>query len=616
MQFRLGRADKEPIKPASSTARSLTAAATRVDLKDAASWQMFKLGDRRWQLESWRHYDICGELRFVANWLGQAISRCRMYVAEIDEHTGEPGDETSDATAREIGNSIFRGPAHRAEAQRLLSINLTVAGEVYIVCEAKDGDEPDVWYTVSSSEVYRQGDTIAVRRSMVYGGGKYTLREGKDILIRCWGPHPRVYDASDSTVRAVLPVLREIEQSTKRVFAEIDSRLAGAGIFAVPTEMDFPGDPGDTPSERFAARLEAVMAASLQQRDSAEALVPIVLEVAGEYLGKLQHITFESPVSETIINLRKDAVTRLAMALDIPPEVLIGMGKSSHWNAWQVEETTIKIHVEPILIRIADALTTGYLHPALKAMDVADYEKYTVWFDTAPLAVRPNRSDQALQFQEKGLLSAQATRGYADFPEDDKPSDDEANAAWLRQLVLAAPALIADPNVQLLLKLPPISMPAPQAPTGPADLSGGQFPEYDDNGNPITTEPADAGTRSLPSQATTGSVAGSALFIAADAAVRRALELAGGRLVPARDRITRYKDVPRHELHTHVWVDEARLPALLAGAWEFVTEQVPLLGVESDGLVKLLDGYTRALMINREPHSAELLAGVLMRAQK
>jgi hypothetical protein len=615
VQFRLSR-DKEPIKPASSSARSLTAAATRVDLKDATSWQMFKLGDRRWQLESWRHYDICGELRFVANWLGQAISRCRMYVAEIDEETGEPGDETQDETASSIGRSIFTGPARRAEAQRLLALNLTVAGEVYIVCEAKDGDTPDVWYTVSTSEIFRTGDTITVRRSMTHGGGKYVLQANKDILIRCWGPHPRVYDASDSTVRAVLPVLREIEQSTKRVFAEIDSRLAGAGVLAIPTEMDFPGEPGDTPSERFSAQLERTMAASLQQHDTAEALVPIVIEVAGEFLGKLQHLTFASPVSETIIGLRKDAITRLAMALDVPPEVLLGMGKSSHWNAWQVEESTIKIHVEPVLIRIADALTTGYLHPALKAMGVKDFERYTVWFDTAPLAVRPNRSDQALQFRDKGLLSDTATRGYGDFPEDDAPTEEETNVIWMRQLVLAAPALIGDPNVQTMLGLPPISMPAPQAPTAPADLSGGQFPEYDADGNPITSEPADAGTKALPQQAVGGSVAASALFIAADAAVRRALELAGGRLVPARDRITRYKDVPRHELHTHVWVDESRLPTLLAGAWEFVSEQVPLLGVESAGLVKLLDGYTKALMINREPHTAELLAGVIMRARQ
>ncbi len=56
---------------------ALTAAAVPINLGDAASWQMFKLGDHRWQWEAWRHYDICGEMRFVVNWIGQAISRRR-----------------------------------------------------------------------------------------------------------------------------------------------------------------------------------------------------------------------------------------------------------------------------------------------------------------------------------------------------------------------------------------------------------------------------------------------------------------------------------------------------------------------------------------------------------
>jgi len=607
-------------KPAAATSRTLTAAAARIDLKMPTSWQMFKLGDRLWQLESWRHYDICGEMRYVVNWKGQALSRCRLYAAKIDPKTGEPGDEATDQKILDIVDSVFGTPAGRAEAQRLMGINLEVAGECYVVVEgAADGSsDDDKWYTVSSSEVYRNGDDISVRRSMTMGGGKYTLDPAKDVLIRMWSPHPRVYDASDSTVRAILPVLREIEQSTKRVFAEIDSRLAGAGVFAIPDTIDFARQPGQDPGVTgFAAQLEETMATSLQHRDNAAAIVPIVIQVPADAVDKLKHITFESQVSEQIIGLRKDAVDRLAMALDIPLEILKGTGGSSHWNAWQVEETTIKIHIEPLLIKIADALNTGFFQPALKAAGVRNPETYTLWFDVSALAVRPNRSDQALQFNEKGLLSDEATRNYADFDDSDKPTDDETNVKWLRQLVIAQPALVGDPNIQSMLGLPAITVPAPPTPIAPPST----IPEYDQDGNPLpgtqdtTTEPADAGTRALPQQDQTNpAVSASALFFAAEGTVMRALEMANARNVPSKDRLTRYRDTPQHQLHTQVWVDPQRMPALLAGAWDFAAAQAGMLDVDRDEYVSLLDGYVRALMENREPHSPDLLKLVLARA--
>jgi hypothetical protein len=40
--------------------------------------------------------------------------------------------------------------------------------------------------------------------------------------------------------------------------------------------------------------------------------------------------------------LRREAVERLAIGLDMPPEVLLGLGDSNHWSAWQVDEQTWK----------------------------------------------------------------------------------------------------------------------------------------------------------------------------------------------------------------------------------------------------------------------------------
>lgn len=627
--------------PGTRPANALIAAAVPINLGDAASWQMFKLGDHRWQWEAWRHYDICGEMRFVVNWIGNAISRCRMYAADIADD-GTVGDETSDLQAKTIAETMFGTPAAKAQAQRLMGINMMVAGDVFIVAEGYQsavdgGSTSDKWYIASSSEVFRRGDDIMVRRSITHGGGNYKLDPQKDLLIRAWNPHPRRHDAADSTVRAILPVMRELEQCTKRVFAELDSRLAGAGILLLPDQLDFPrqppenpGDPQQTGLDGFAELLQRTMAQSLQQRDSAAALVPIILQVATEALDKIKHLTFDSTISDKIVEMRKAAVERMAMSLDIPPEVLTGMGGSNHWSSWQIEESSIKIHIEPLLIQLADALNIGYFQPALKAAGIKDPEKKTLWFDIAALTVRPNRSDQALQFVEKEIISDKAARDNAAFTDDDAPQQKELVYKLTKALVLAQPAYAGDPQVQKILGLPNIQMPAPPAPPAapgaPGDLMPGD-PGYDTAG----TEPADAGVRGLPSiaDAEAGNVgggkgqklgqlaasigSGQPLFYACDAAVRRALELAGGRLVPGPSR-ARYA-VAKHELHTRVVPDQSRVPALLAGAWTHVRDQAPALGVDADALEELLGGYCTELLTRGVAHEPGLLHATLYQAR-
>jgi hypothetical protein len=356
------------------------------------------------------------------------------------------------------------------------------------------------------------------------------------------------------------------------------------------------------------------------------------LQVAVDALDKIKHLTFDSTISEHISQMRKDAVARMAMSLDIPPEVLTGMGGSNHWSSWQIEESSIKIHIEPLLIQLADALNIGYFQPALKAAGIPNPEKMTLWFDIAALTVRPNRSEQAMQFAEKEYISAEAARKNAAFTEDDAPKKAELVYNITKALVLAQPAYAGDPEVQKILGLPNIQMPAPAAPPAPpGDLMPGD-PGYDTAGS----EPADVGARGLPqfpsvAEAESGAVPGkgqklaalaasalkplgdAALFYAADAAVRRALELAGGRLVAGPQR-TRY-GVPKHELHTQVVPDRSRVPALLAGAWTHARDQALALGVDPDALEELLGGYCTELLTRGVPHEAGLLRATLHQAR-
>lgn len=66
--------------------QSLVAAAIRITDLEGRGWPTYKYGDDSWQNEAWRLYDVIGELRFVANWIGSALSRVRLYVADVDKN--------------------------------------------------------------------------------------------------------------------------------------------------------------------------------------------------------------------------------------------------------------------------------------------------------------------------------------------------------------------------------------------------------------------------------------------------------------------------------------------------------------------------------------------------
>lgn len=584
---------------------ALVAAAAAIGL-DGTSWKTFRLGTTQWQTEAWRQYDICGELRYAANWMGSAISRSRLYVAEIDDK-GRAGKEVTDPALAILGETVFGGPANKAEAQRLLGVQLYLTGESYIVAEEVASSSKDIWYVASNAEVKRQGDTIKVKRSNVYGGGTHELRNGRDLLIRCWTPHPQLYDAADSSVRAVLPTLREIEQLTKKVFAKIDSRLAGAGVLFVPSEVEFPRGEKDPPGiAGFQAMLGRMMSQAMTDQSSASALVPLIVKVAGEWLDKIKWQTFETPFDAETLTYRSDAVRRLALGLDMPPEVLLGQGGANHWSAWQIEESTIKLQVEPVLARIVDALTEAYLKPALTVLRVADPEKYTFWYDTSPLAIRPDRQADALALDERDLLSPAAVRKAGNWSEDDKPTQAEYERKLATKLVLLKPELLENDDIRKALGVEWAIEPA--APPGGDPMMGALPP------GPGTP---DAGPRALPTMPddTVTPAQEAALLVGGDLIVRRALELHGKRLLTRSRRLSgEFASTPAHQMHTRVAVPEDELARGLDGAFTAVADLAERVGMDAVTLADMLTTYTTSLIRHGEQHDYGRFAEYMARA--
>lgn len=471
----LATPDGERVRPL----ESLVASAARISGR-----KIHRTTAEAWQDEAWTLYDATGELRFVANSLANGMSRARVFAAklpvgdeepqpiDLEPEEGQPAPSDSDRTAAEAVGAFAGGSLGRAEVVRRLALQLFVPGDGWIA-----GLPPGVLDTQAPAEAQPQaitpqsGDRVAlsdltwhafavgevrIRAGVVAltmgDGAPAEIPEDQIILIRVWRPHPRKWWMADSPVKANMSVLRELLGLTRHVGAAIDSRLAGAGLLVLPqsVEVHAPAadnvDNPDAPVPGFVDALMDAMLTPIQDRDSAAAVVPLVIRVPDEVAAQIDQdnlIRFSTPFDERTKELRDEAIRRLALGLDAPAEVLLGMSTANHWGAWQIDEATVKTHIEPVLALICDALTTQYLWPVLQDAGVADWRDYVVWFDTVDLTLRPNRTAEATALYDKGELTGAALRREAGFSDEDAPPEVDQPVRLALDMVAASPSLLS-----------------------------------------------------------------------------------------------------------------------------------------------------------------------------
>lgn len=600
-----------------------------------------------WQAAAWEMYDEIGELHSGAGWLSHSLSRAKLYVGELpdDRTEGEP-TPTSDARAKQPLNELFGGPSGHPGMLGRLGLHLTVPGVSYVIgldMNAPAADEQGG--TVQPSPLGPDGTPVpdspnVERRWMVASNEEFDVKDNKTIVrlpdsdaqvevdvenstvIRLWNPHARRAWDADSPVRACLPVLRELINANARITADLESRLAGAGILILPASASVArANPDDSPDGTeqlvddadYATLIEA-MVTPIGDRESASAVVPILIRVDDQAVDKVKHISFSTNLDAKVLELRDSAIRRLALGLDVPPEVLLGMTDANHWTGWQIEESAVKLSVEPLLTLIVNALTVHYLRPALTALGVANPERFVIWYDLSDLILRPNRFEQAYKLWQDGMLGAAAVVAEAGFSEDDMPDSAERAEHLLVRLLMAnvAPETARPYLMALGLKAPDAttSSPAPATPATPPAIDAPPPDERalpDTTGNPDSGQPGPAGDTAAALVASAGAVRAAGLELA----VLRALEIAGKRLLSQRGRSYRGQvSGPAWLIHTHrdLRPVETELDRLLTGAYDALLA-TPL--GRAPGAVELVDGYVRGLLLSGVPHSSTYLAAAI-----
>jgi len=213
--------------------------------------------------------------------------------------------------------------------------------------------------------------------------------------------------------------------------------------------------------------------------------------VPAEYVDKIKHLDFTLKIDEKIIDKRESAIKRLASQLNVPPEVLLGMGDLNHWNAWISDETSLKVDVAPDAELICQAITTGYLQPRLKASGVEDWASWVVWYDMSELTLRPDRSDDAIQLYDRLEINGAALRRETGFDESDKPGDDELKEQALKVIIKTLPSGAGSALSTLIGERVDITPVAAQTPGEAADADTPPPPEPETRDAPNEGAPPD-----------------------------------------------------------------------------------------------------------------------------
>lgn len=586
--------------------RSLIAASQPATRMRREGRQLFQ----PWQAEALAYYDRLGECRYPAQFHAAMLSRVRLYLGRRDESGEIEEIEDSKGILQRLEDP---GGGHSSLLSPYGALRF-VAGESFLLNTADEEDrDGELFEIVSPLELRLKPGSKDYQRVRAPGLTPEELlsadEEELDLLdigeARVWRfhrRHPTYSDWADSPVRTVLTDYEELLLLKLEARSQVKSRIARAGILFLDGRLSFTtagagedeAEPEGTADEDAEADelLEALIEAFIAARDdegSAAGVAPVIARVengTGLPLKDLVfHLRIHEPEDTYPASARiKEVREGIAIAIDLPKEILLGLTDANHWTAWSIDDSTWEQHGEPDAIAFCQDITDAYVRPKAEAEKVEDWEDIVCWYDAAAVTTDPDRSKNAKDLYRDGEISGEGYRNSLGFSDDDEPSEDERRryaAFRLRDRSL---------------------------------LPGEEAADEEDTGRDIPTEEPVAGEpepEAPPEQGLAASANGQledALRGAAEFALYRGRELAGSKLLGLRrsceECFAGSEGVSKDKIAAYLGETTVRelvpdTDSLVSGVGKGFAEVALRLGVEPDRAHEL------ALVIQR--HAAETL---------
>lgn len=397
-----------------------------------------------WHDKAWLYYRHNGEARRAVDWIAHGVSRCRLHIAEVDnDGIGDPTPVETPGPAGEVLAELHDGQVGQSAMMKRIATHLLVSGESWLVGYPRPKDPTatadtgsTAWVVLARGEWQLARDEVWLRlpeHPKLDEQGWVQFPASRVVMVRVYDPDPADGTRATSPFEAALAPLEELDGLDARVQADIQSRLAGAGLYELPESATMPQPQqseaiGHNPTNGnpLVSGILAAAKTAIKKPKSASAVVPIFYTVADEAAGKGRHITFSTPFDAQVPVLRQDARKRLSSILDIPGEVIQGIEDLNHWSAWQTDSSAIKSHIGPLLTLICTTLTRKVLWPALKAAGQSpeEFRKLVIWWDASEITLRPDRTKEALDAHKQKIISDKAARRELGFGEEDAPDEE------------------------------------------------------------------------------------------------------------------------------------------------------------------------------------------------
>lgn len=286
-----------------------------------------------WQSAAWQVWKCLGELKSPTTYVARVVSR-RIDWVWFPDGAEEPLDLKA---SRAVLKDAF-GESNVDELVRLIVLNVEVAGEFWIIREDNSEDGRARWCVYSVVERYLKEKVDAAKKT------------GRPFL-RVWVADPTCIRAADAPTSGILDSAYDLIELKSLSRAQSRSRIAGAGMLLVPAEQKF------AQSDPFGSTLEEAMLRPIEDISSATAVAPIKVTMQSDMIDKVRHVTFDRPFDDRLPEKMDRATRQLAMGMDFPPELLLGMGDQNHWNGWITQEETYRGTIAPLAELVANILT-------------------------------------------------------------------------------------------------------------------------------------------------------------------------------------------------------------------------------------------------------------------
>lgn len=541
-----------------------------------------------WQKVAFGFYDTLGEIWYASQFYSRTLSKLVLKPMYLNDE-GE-AEDTDDPAAWAVLDRVQDPQGGRSQLQSQYGKLRFLIGESYLFCTLDPDTGAEVWEILSPFEL-EVTDGMYIRKKRPKDEGTRYRDAGDDALEatneatavawRLWVRHPQYSALADSPMRAVLDECEELSILGHAVRAGARSRLTGPGILWIPDDISplphaGPNADENAVNDPFMDDLTTAMVTPIGDEGTAAAVVPMLVRANGNSIEQVKWMPLSRPEhSQKEREERRECIERIALGLDLPPEILLGVTDANHWTAWQIDEDAWKAHVQPVADAMVADLTSAYFRPSLQKMGHANADRFVIGYDASDVVRRPDKSGDGFKLHDRFVISDEALLRTTGFEPTDAPTPQEIAARLARAAGTGSGAAPASPVKQ--------DAPTPKAPP----------------------EPDEEATIRLHDR----------VGLTAELMVERARELAGSRvrtkLAKQPDWLAWVRHVPNRSVCATLAANIGHLPdtlgdpdQLVAGGAEFFAAKLTRWGIPPDtidAIIRVAEEHARDTLLQAEP---------------